>query len=226
MLRILLTSALILFFSSCVENHILLDTGKPIPKALSTQIISKIAIPVREVGYSNFKTEVIKSEKEFNAFIAKVKEQKGWNKKENFLDSLRLKKINFNNYALLLYRITESSGSTILAVDAPKGVGSNIFIKIGRDKPNVGTADMAYYTLAYKVAKTVQNITFDNGIKKDVIKIASEKEYSRDQDVPKNCMEWFDGCNSCGRVGTEGIPVCTELACPSYRAFKCTKWKE
>ena len=224
MLRLLLTSTLLLLFTSCVENHILLDTGKPLPKALSTKVIAKIAIPVRENGYSNFTTQVIKSKKEFNTFIEKVKLQKGWDKKENFLESLRLKEIDFNQYSLLLYRITESSGSTVLAVDAPKGVGSQVFIKIGRDKPNVGTTDMAYYTLAYKVAKSIQNITFDNGIKKDVIKIGSGST-SIAQDVPADCMEWFDGCNNCGRVG-DGTPVCTERACPSYQAFKCTKWKK
>jgi hypothetical protein len=149
----------------------ILKDANPISNELSIKTISKITIPVREHGYNNFKTQVIKTKNELNNFIADVKKQSGWSKKENFLQSLLLKEINFNEYNIILYRITESSGSTVLAVDAPKGDSKNITVKIGRDKPNMGTADMAYYTLAYKVIKTVNTITFDNGIKKDVIKL-------------------------------------------------------
>jgi len=144
---------------------------KPTPKELNIKTISKITIPVREDGYKNFKTQVIKTKNELDNFIADVKEQNSWSKKENFLQSLLLKELNFSEYNLLLYRITEPSGSTVLAVDAPKGDSKNITIKIGRDKPKIGTDDMAYYTLAYKVTKTVHTVTFDNEIKKDVIQM-------------------------------------------------------
>jgi len=203
----------------------ILKESKPVAKELSIETISKITIPVREHGYNNFKTQVIKTKSELDNFIADVKKQTGWSKKENFLQSLLLKEINFNKYNILLYRITESSGSTVLAVDAPKGDERHIVVKIGRDKPNMGTTDMAYYTLAYKVIKTVNTITFDNGIKKDVIENSTIRTSTSNKDnVPKDCLEWFDGCNNCGRVGY-GMPVCTEMACPSYKAFKCTKWK-
>ena len=178
MLRLLLTFTL--FFTACTKTQIVLtDSESTLPKELSIKTISKIAIPVREHGYSNFKTQVIKTQKELNDFIADVKKQNNWNKKENFLQSLLLKDINFNEYNLLLYRITESSGSTLLAVDAPKGDSENITIKIGRDKPNIGTADMAYYTLAYKVIKTVNSVTFDNGTKKDVLKMNKTTQYQK-----------------------------------------------
>ena len=169
MLRLLLTFTL--FFTACTEKHLVLTDNKPITKELSIKTISKITIPVREHGYNNFKTQVIKTKNELNNFMARVRKQTGWNKKENFLQSILLKDIDFSKYNLLLYRITESSGSTVLAVDAPKGNEQNIVVKIGRDKPNMGTSDMAYYTLAYKVIKTVNTITFDNGIKKDVIRL-------------------------------------------------------
>ena len=169
MLRLLLVVAL--FFTACTDKHMVLKDVKPVSKELSIDIISKITIPVREHGYSNFKTKVIKTKKELDTFISDVKNQKGWNKKENFLQSLLLKEIDFNRYNLLLYRITESSGSTVLAVDVPRGSEQNIIIHIGRDKPNMGTADMAYYTLAYKIKKSVNSITFDNDIKKDVIRL-------------------------------------------------------
>ena len=169
MLRLLLIIAL--FFTACTEKHMILKDVKPVSKELSIDVISKITIPVREHGYSNFKTKVIKTKNELNSFISDVKKQSNWNKKENFLQSLLLKEIDFNRYNLLLYRITESSGSTVLAVDVPRGDERNIVIHIGRDKPNMGTTDMAYYTLAYKIKKSVNTITFDNDIKKDVIKL-------------------------------------------------------
>ena len=224
MLRLFLTFAL--FFTACTEKHIVLTDNKSTPKELSIKTISKITIPVREHGYSNFKTQLIKTQSELDAFVTDIKAQTGWNKKENFLQSLLLKKINFNEYNLLLYRITESSGSTVLAVNAPKGDEQDIIVKIGRDNPNMGTTDMAYYTLAYKIIKTIKTITFDNNIKKDVINNSTSKSTSNKNNVPKECLEWFDGCNNCGRVGEEGIPVCTEMACSNYKEFKCTKWKE
>jgi hypothetical protein len=169
MLRLLLI--ITLFFTACTEKHMVLKDVKPIDRELSIETISKITIPVREHGYRNFKTQVIKRKSELNNFITQVKKQSGWNKKDNFLQSLLLKEIDFNRYNLLLYRITESSSSTVLAVDVPKGDDQNIVIKIGRDEPNMATSDMAYYTLAYKIKKNVNTITFDNGIEKDVIRL-------------------------------------------------------
>lgn len=222
MLRLLLTFTL--FFTACTEKHMVIIDSKPAPKELSIKTISKVTIPVREHGYKNFKTQVIKTKNELDDFIADIKGQTGWSKKDNFLQSLLLKEINFTEYNLLLYRITESSGSTVLAVDAPKGDQQNITVKIGRDRPNVGTDDMAYYTLAYKIIKTVNTITFDNGIKKDVIENSTSQSNINRDNIPKDCLKWFDGCNNCGRVGY-GIPACTELSCTTYKEFKCTKWK-
>ena len=228
MLRLILTSALLLLFTACVHDKIVVNTVIEPPKALTEHTISKIAIPVREHGYSNFKTQIIKTQTALDSFVTDVKTQEGWNKKENFLETLLLKKIDFSKHNLLFYRITESSGSTVLSVDAPVGDVKNINIVIGRDEPSMGTSDMAYYALAYKVAKTVSNITFDNGLKKNIIenKTINSKINTIPTPVPDNCLEWFDGCNNCGRVSDEGIPVCTEKHCETYGEFKCTKWKE
>jgi hypothetical protein len=172
MLRLLLTFTLL--FTACTEKQLLIKEVKPMAKELTIETISKITIPVREQGYNNFKTQVIHTKSELDNFIMDIKKQKNWNKKENFLQSLLLKELDFNRYNLLLYRITESSGSTVLAVDVPRGNEQNIIINIGRDEPNMATSDMAYYTLAYKIKKSVNSITFDNGIKKDVIKLNLE----------------------------------------------------
>ncbi|MBU1667287.1 hypothetical protein KKC13_02645 [bacterium] len=227
MLRLILTSVLILLFTACTHDSVIIDTPK-ISKALSSDTIANIPIPVREQGYSNFKTQVIKTQTELDNFVESVDQQESWNEKKNFLETLLLKKIDFSYYNLLLYRITESSGSTVLSVDAPTGNAENITIIIGRDEPSMKTSDMAHYALAYKVAKSVTNITFDNGLKKNVIenKTITSKVSTIPTPVPDKCLEWFDGCNNCGRVSDKGIPVCTEKHCESYEEFKCTKWKE
>ena len=225
MLRIFLSTFIFLFFTACTTSSILITDNKPPQnEELSTSTILKIPVPVRQHGYKNFTTTVLTNELELDDFLKKVNNNNTWNKKENFINSLTLTTIDFKKYNLLLYRITESSGSTVLAVDAPTGTHKHIVIGIGRDKPNVGTTDMAYYALAYRVAKSVKDVTFDNGLKKNVIK-NKKLTFRKKSEVPKDCLEWFDGCNNCGRVGQEGDVACTEIACTSYEPFKCTKWK-
>jgi len=225
MLRIILSIFIFLFFTACTTSNILITGTKPPQnETLSSETILKIPIPVRQQGYKNFKTTVLTNELELDDFLKKVNNNKEWKQKKNFINALTLTSVNFKKYNLLLYRITESSGSNVLAVDVPKGTHKHIVIGIGRDKPNTGTTNMAYYTLAYRVAKSIQDITFDNGIKKDVIKNKS-LVFKKKEEVPKNCLEWYDGCNNCGRVGSDGDAVCTDRYCIHHEPFKCTKWK-
>ncbi len=170
MLKLLFSAFIALSFTACLTSSSIIIPPTNKPDVLSKSSILKIPIPVREHGYKNFNTQVLSSQQELDRFIATIKEQKSWNKRENFISSLTLFPINFSKYNILLYRMTENSGSTVLAIDVPKGTNRNILIEIGRDKPNTGTSDIAYYALAYKVAKHVQDITFDNGIKKHTIK--------------------------------------------------------
>jgi len=225
MLRLIFISLLSLFLASCAKDRIILNTIEKKPlKELNIKRIARIAIPVREQGYSNFDTTLISSQKEFNKFIEKIKLQKNWNNQDNFLNALKLKKIDFTKYNFLLYRITEASGSTVLLVDKPMGDEKSIIIKIGRNSKELGTKEMAYYALGYKISKSISKITFDRGVKKEVIKNSSSQTNST---IPKNCLEWFDGCNSCSRTGTpEAPPSCTEKSCLKYEPFNCTKWKE
>ena len=169
MLKFFLSSFLTLIFTACTTTSTIIISNLPSQESIKSSTILKITIPVREHGYSTFKTKVFTTQQELNRFIIKINEAKSWNQKKNFLNSLTLNPIDFKNYNLLLYRITESSGSTVLAVEAPSGTNEYIIINIGRDKPEVSTDNMAYYALAYKVAKSVKEITFDNGVKKDVI---------------------------------------------------------
>ncbi len=41
---------------------------------------------------------------------------------------------------------------------------------------------------------------------------------------PKNCISWFDGCNTCGAKDGE-VTYCTQMACEAYQLPKCLKYK-
>jgi len=223
MLKLFITSLTLIFFTSCTTSNILIKEP-PKKEVLKESTILKLPIPVRQNGFSNFKTQIITSEEEFNTFLKTIEEKKEWNDKQNFIDALKLTPINFKYYNLLLYRMTENSGSTVLAIDAPSGTNKHVIVTIGRDKPDMVTTDMAYYTLAYKLLKSVKDVTFDNGLKKEIVKNYN-RTVSKNGKVPENCMEWYDGCNNCGRVGPDGDAACTELSCVRYAPFQCTKWR-
>ncbi|HHS92948.1 MAG TPA: hypothetical protein ENK82_06335 [Campylobacterales bacterium] len=237
MLKILLSTLITLFIVACTPptNIIIKDTNHTEPLAKSD--ILQIPIPVREHGYQNFDTQVLSTQAAFDAFIEKIKKQdesgkkvkksSTWNQKENFINSLTSSNIDFNKYNLLLYRITEQSGATVLSVDAPKGTNEDVIIDLGRDDPEIKTGDMAYYALAYKVAKHIKTITFDNGLKKHTIKnkMLEVNKPPEGATVPQECLEWYDGCNDCGRVGSGTEVVCTERYCVHRDQFRCTKWK-
>jgi len=224
MLRLIFISFIALLLASCAKDRIVINTiEKMPPKELSIKSIARIAIPVREQGYSNFDTTLMTSQKELNKFVTKIELQKNWNSKDNFLNALKLKKINFTKYNFLIYRMTEASGSTVLLVDKPMGDKNSITIKIGKNSKELATEDMAYYALAYKISKAISKITFDNGINKEVIKNSASQTNST---IPKSCLEWFDGCNDCSRSTDDTAHICTEKLCNNYKEFKCTKWKE
>jgi hypothetical protein len=238
MLKILFSSLITLFIVACTPPAQIIVKDVNQTKPLAKSDILQITIPVREHGYQNFDTQVLSTQTALDAFIEgikkqgeaehKVKKSSTWNQKENFIDSLTTNPIDFSKYNLLLYRITEKSGSTVLSVEPPKGTSTDGIIELGRDDPEIKTGDMAYYALAYKVAKSVKTITFDNGLKKHTIKntMIEVNKPKKDHDVPEECLEWFDGCNDCGRVGSGTEVVCTEHHCEKYEQFRCTKWKQ
>lgn len=42
--------------------------------------------------------------------------------------------------------------------------------------------------------------------------------------APKNCQQWFDGCNNCGRSEVDGPLACTRMACVQNEPTKCLKF--
>ncbi len=223
--RFILLLFISILFSSCTKEHIVIKTiGQKPLKELNIKIISRITIPVVEEGYKNFSTTLITSQKELNSFLSKVESQQGWQKKENFLKSLNLHKIDFTHYNLLLYRINKASTADVLLVGLPKGDKKTITIKIGIDDTNATQNSISHYAVAYKISKSISKIRFKDGAKEDVIKNSASEKNSK---IPESCIAWFDGCNSCSRsLDNDTPPSCTELSCKTYKEFKCTKWKE
>ena len=125
--------------------------------------IKRISIPFREHGYSNFVSLVFHSQSEFDDFISDVNTQSAWNNKADFLQQIQSVSIDFDKENLLLYRFTEPSGSISLTPKAATIENGKITIVIDRNVPEVGTSDVAYYALAYKVNKSIDEVIFDNG---------------------------------------------------------------
>ena len=222
MLRPIFIFITALLLASCAKDSIVIKTVEKKPlQELNIETIAKIAIPVREKGYKNLNTTLIDSQDEFNRFIALIKFYQNWDNRDNLLNALKLKEIDFEKYNFLLYRISELSNSDVLLVDKPMGDKSNIIIKVGKNNQEMKSDKMAYYALGYKVSKDVTQITFDNGIEKEVVKNSVSKSNSN---IPNSCLEWFDGCNDCHR-GEDETPICTEKLCNNYKEFKCTKSK-
>ena len=216
--KLLTTLILSIFFVACNNTSI------PSKDSTSSEKIAYIDIPFLEHGYNQHPSKLIISQYELNTFLTQVSNEEGWNKKEEFLKKFQDLTIDFKTHNLLFYRITETSTSNQLNVlnNAISISKDDIIITIERTISQVGDAAMAYYAVAYKVAKDIQTITFENG-KQEVV-IENKKS---NMIVPKNCEEWFDGCNTCARSDAYDDAACTEMSCSPYKPqdFRCTLWK-
>lgn len=114
----------------------------------------------REHGYSNFETTVIHSETALNTFLDAVRTQDNWNDKSAFLDTANTLTIDFDNENLIFFRHTEGAGSIVVRPQEPHVDGVVATVLIERDVPEIGTADMAYYLFAYRVAQSITEIHF------------------------------------------------------------------
>jgi hypothetical protein len=164
-----ITASLALSFSGCYDGFLkdgidfsdLIFGDKDTVTKEVTEVKS-IAIPAREHGYSGFDTQVIHSEDELNSFLRVVDESEHWNNKEAFVEKVSSEDVNFTASNMVLYRITEGSGSITVTPQKPAyTVAGDIVVKVSRDIPEKVTADMAEYCYAYVVDKSVDAITFD-----------------------------------------------------------------
>ncbi|HYF51211.1 MAG TPA: hypothetical protein VEJ63_17480 [Planctomycetota bacterium] len=129
-----------------------------------------IDVPQQEHGYQNFESKVIKTQAELDAFLKNPGE--AWNERKKFEEGLKAPKIDFEKEALVLLRHTEGSGSVQVTFEKPKLEGTTLKCKVSRKEPEIGTADMAYYTFALVVDKTkVKKVEFTSAGKTVELKL-------------------------------------------------------
>ena len=197
MLRFFTILTIILFFTACNPNSSIIISKPPAKEELQHDTIVRLPIPFQANNYSKIKTTLFTTESNFITFISKIKIDKNWNKekRKNFISSLKINPIDFTKYNLLIYTIQESSDSTKLTIDPPKGDNAHVEIKINRETDKEGSSstdnNITYYSLAYKVKKSVIDITFDNGLKKDIILNNNIQLKSNDIKVATNRQRYY-----------------------------------
>lgn len=149
----LLITSLVLV--GCIRN------SNPVQSQYYGSDILRLEIPEREHGYHYFETKIIKSTDSLLSFIQDIQNQKYWNGKELFLAALQDSIIEIENNSIVLFRITEGSGSIKLTIKGLYLVDNNPVVKISRYVPSILESDMAYYCYAYKVSKHYAKIIFD-----------------------------------------------------------------
>ena len=172
MLKLTLITTTLLLFLGCTPEPKVINLITKKPQAVTSQNILNVPIHIRDNGYKNFPTKIFTTQNELNSFLETIISQSAWNKKDNFIYTLKKQVIDFNKDYLVIYRFDEVSSSIILATDVPTELNGHITVNIGKT-PSAGMKkqDMAYYSLAYIVNKNSIDITFDNNETKSSIKI-------------------------------------------------------
>ncbi|NOZ90057.1 MAG: hypothetical protein GXO60_02095 [Epsilonproteobacteria bacterium] len=167
MRQLLLTLTVFLLFIGCTKTIEKVNIIKVETKSKVSDMILKLPINLSDKGYQNLQTKVIKNRNEFDKLLTEIKKQKNWDKKENFLEIIENAQINFDTENLLIYTFAEDKSVVVVAVDAPISEDKeHIIVKIGKDKTEKPTNEMAYYALAYKVKKNAKAVIFDEGSNK------------------------------------------------------------
>lgn len=123
--------------------------------------IKRVAVPFRDHGYSNLSTAVLTSETARKELLNSIEVQSGWEMKEPFTATLAECAVNFERENIVLFVHSESSGSNRLEVSEPVLKAQSCYVRVERTVPEIGTMDMAYYSLVYIVDKTVSSMGFD-----------------------------------------------------------------
>ncbi len=122
-------------------------------QAQDAKDVRRIPIPHREHGYGNFKSQVIATQEQLDAFLKAVEKQPGWNKRGDFVQALQKAKLDFATEALVLIRQTEGSGSNKVTFASLEMKRDKLICAIERKVAEIGTADIADYCLALAVPK-------------------------------------------------------------------------
>ncbi len=159
-MKLILFTSIALIFSACTETNII-EIHQESPKPMVSKMIKKIPIPIQEKGYQNLNTEVFTNQNKLNLLLNNIKNQKGWNRKKNFLNILNTLKIDFEKENLLLYKTTEIEGTVLQSVDLPMELNRHISIHIGKNPSVKMTSAEADYAFAYIIDKKIIDIRFN-----------------------------------------------------------------
>ena len=178
--------------------------------------LSQLSLPVVDSGYSNLKTRVITTEKEYKAFLTAIDSQHYWEHKVAFGMKIAKAHIDFQTENLLIYwhrgTTAKAVAAKIVTVD-----DTNATIEIiTSDKAIPATAAQAFF---YKVSKKILKVRFQS--EQQVITVKNAKNGAM---IPKECIAWFDGCNHCIR-SSHGKSLCTKRYCKEKKPFRCIRWQ-
>ena len=178
--------------------------------------ISQLSLPAADSGYSNLKTRVITTEKEYKAFLSAIDTQRYWEHKVAFGMKIAKAHIDFGKENLLIYRHRRSNAKTAV-VKAVAAKDTNATIQIGvPEKALPSSIAQAFF---FKVSKKILKVRFQS--RQRVVTVKNTKSAAT---VPKECIAWFDGCNHCIRSG-QGKPLCTKRYCKEKKPFRCIRWQ-
>lgn len=182
----------------------------------SSHALSQLSLPTADSGYSNLKTRVITTEKEYKSFLSAIDTQRYWEHKVAFGMKVAKAHIDFRKENLLIYRYRGGASRAAMAKTVAVG-DTNATIQItDSGKALSSSAAQAFF---YKVSKKILKVRFQS--KQRVVTVKNTKSAAV---VPKECIAWFDGCNHCIR-SSHGKPLCTKRYCKEKKPFRCIRWQ-
>ena len=116
-----------------------------------------IKIYQTELGYAYFESMAIATSEDFNAFLAEIPNQTGWNGRQEFIDALVNAKIDFNREALVLLRHDEPSGSVQVSFETPVLKDKTLLCETRGKFAVSGFDTVAFHGFALVVSKSLVN---------------------------------------------------------------------
>jgi hypothetical protein len=149
-----LLAAGVLFLTGCLS----LQPGDGVPTAWPPALVGEnpvrvLAIPREEHGYGGFKSQVIDSRQQFDAFKATVEGQTGWNDRPGFLRVLGQARIDFERESLVLIRQADGSSSQSVSLGTLWVWGDTLHCTVRVTDHSPSTRDMQYRCFAVVVEK-------------------------------------------------------------------------
>jgi hypothetical protein len=112
-----------------------------------------IAVPAILGGHSHLKTQVIDTQKQFDAFVAQIKTQAAWPRQADFHKALGAAKLDFDKESLVLLQHEEGSSSTRVGFAVPELTGDKLVCVIYPNDAFAQNLLVAYHYFAVAVDK-------------------------------------------------------------------------